>query len=89
MLPKEQRQGLGSLDALFGQAGLSAIPLDVWLDAEQRVRKLELSFEMNDPGSNQQTRASMKIEMYDYGKPLDAFLPPADEVVDVATLKKP
>ncbi len=89
MLPKEQRQGLGSLDALFGQAGLSAIPLDVWLDAEQRVRKLELSVEMNDPGSDQQARASLKIEMYDYGKPLDAFLPPADEVVDVATLKKP
>lgn len=89
MLPAEQRQGLGSLDALFGQAGLGAIPLDVWLDAEQRVRKLELSFELTEPGSDEQARIAMTIELYDYGEPLDVSLPPADEVVDVATLKKP
>ena len=57
-------------------------------DPEGPIR-LELSVEMNDPESDQQARASLKIEMYDYGKPLDAFLPPADEVVDVATLQKP
>lgn len=89
MLPAEQRQGLGSLDALFGQAGLSAIPLDVWLDAEQRVRKLELAFELTEPGSDQQARASITIELYDYGEPLDVSLPPASEVVDAATLKQP
>jgi len=87
MLPAEQRQSLGSLDTLLGQSGLSAIPLDVWLDAEQRVRKLELSFELGGMGS-QQAGASLTMEMYDYGEPLDVSLPPADQVVDAATLKK-
>ena len=88
MLSKEKRQGLGSLDTLLGQSGLSELPLDVWLDAEQRVRKLELSFEMSQPGSGEM-RASMTVELFDYGKPLDVTLPPADEVVDAATLKRP
>ncbi len=68
---------------------MGAIPLDVWLDAEQRVRKLELAFELTDPGSDEQARTAMTIELFDYGEPLDVSLPPADDVVDVATLKKP
>jgi len=89
MLPAEQQTGLGSLDAIFGQAGLSAIPLDVWLDAEQRVRKLEMAFEMAAPGADEKARTAMTIELYDYGEPLDISLPPADEVVDAAALKQP
>lgn len=87
MLPAEQRQGLGSLDGMLGQARLGAIPLDVWLDAEQRVRKLELALELGS--GSQQARASMAMEVYDYGEPLDVTLPPADQVVDAATLKQP
>jgi hypothetical protein len=87
MLPADQRQSLGSLDALLGQTGLTSIPIDVWLDAQQRVRKLELSFELGGTGS-QQAGASMTMELYDYGKPLDVSLPPADQVVDAATLKQ-
>ena len=32
-------------------------------------------------------KASFDVELYDYGKPLEITLPPADEVVDAATLK--
>ena len=32
-------------------------------------------------------KASLVVELYDYGKPLDLELPPADQVVDAATLK--
>lgn len=87
MLPAEQRQGLGSLDGLLGQAGLGAIPIDVWLDSDQRVRKLELSLELGS--GSQKASASLTMELYDYGEPLDVSLPSADQVVDAATLKRP
>ena len=32
-------------------------------------------------------KASLVVELYDYGKPLELELPPADQVVDAATLK--
>lgn len=87
MLPAEQRQGLGSLDGLLGQAGLGAIPLDVWIDAEQRVRKLELSLALGS--GDQAAGAHLTMELYDYGQPLDVSLPPAGQVVDAATLRQP
>ena len=37
--------------------------------------------------SAQTMKASFAVELYDYGKPLEITLPPADEVVDAATLK--
>ena len=33
-------------------------------------------------------KGSVVLEVYDYGKPLDLDLPPADQVVDAATLKQ-
>jgi hypothetical protein len=88
LVPPDQRQGLGNLDAMLGQAGMSAIPLDVWLDAEQRVRKLEISLSVTAPGTTEEARTAMTMELYDYGEPVDLPLPPADEVADVATLKQ-
>ena len=32
-------------------------------------------------------KASLVVELYDYGKALDLDLPPADQVADAATLK--
>lgn len=89
LVPADKQDSLGGLDALLGKAGLSAIPLDVWLDSEQRVRKLELELEIGDPDSGQQVRAAMAMELYDYGEPLDLSLPAAEDVVDASTLKKP
>ena len=88
LVPPDQRQGLGSFDTVLGQAGLEEIPLDVWLDAEQRVRKLELAFELEAPGTSKKARTAMTMELYGYGEPLEISLPPAGEVVDAATLKQ-
>lgn len=88
LLPKKQQQGLGSLDGLLGPAGLGPIPLDVWLDAEQRVRKLRLTAELADPTSDRKAGGSFTIELFDYGEPLELALPPAEEVVDASVLER-
>ncbi len=89
LLPAAQRQSLGSLDQAAAQAGLDALPLNIWIDSDQRVRKLSLDLDAKQPGTDQSVKASFVIELYDYGAPLDLQLPPAEQVVDAATLKQP
>ena len=87
LVPKEQRQSLGGLDQSAKQAGLTELPLDVWIDADQRVRKLSIDLDAKQPGTDASVKASLVVELFDYGTPLDVELPPADQVVDAATLK--
>lgn len=86
LVPPEQRAGLGSIDQAFTQAGLSAIPIDVWIDAERRLRKLVMDVTATAPGAGGTGSARLELEVYDYGVPLELALPPADQVVDASTL---
>ncbi len=67
---------------------MNKLPLEIWVDGEQRVRKLSIDLDEKDPDSGEQVKASLVVELYDYGVPLDLELPPADRVVDAATLEK-
>jgi hypothetical protein len=87
LVPAAQRESLGGLDQAATQAGLTGIPIDIWIDGDQQVRKLTMEIETKQPGTTQTVKASLEVELYDYGKPLDITLPPADQVVDAATLK--
>jgi hypothetical protein len=64
-----------------GQVG-QTIPADLWLDAEGRLRKLVLTTE-EAPG---RTPTTLTIVLWDFGAPVDATPPPADQVVDVGGL---
>jgi hypothetical protein len=88
LVPAAQRQSLGSLGQSAQQAGVSEIPLDIWIDADQLVRKLSVDLDAKQPGTDQSVKASLVVELYDYGTPLDLKLPPADQVVDASTLKQ-
>ena len=89
LVPAAQRQSLGGIDQAAKRAGLTALPLDVWIDADQQVRKLSLDLDAKQPGTDAPVKASLVVELYDYGTALDLALPPADQVVDAATLKQP
>ncbi len=90
LVPEAETQGadLGAmLDQVLGQAGLSEMPFDVWLDEAGLVRKVEASFSMAPPGEQGKLEASMSFELYDYGVEVDVTPPPAGEVVDASTLR--
>ncbi len=87
LIPADQRQSLGGLDQAAKQAGLTAVPFDVWIDADQQLRKLTVDLDAKQPGTSDSVKASLDLELYDYGKALDLELPPADQVADAATLK--
>ena len=69
--------------------GSTEIPLEIWIDSEQRVRKLSIDVDAKQPGTSTSMKASLVVEVYDYGKALELELPPADQVADAATLKLP
>ena len=46
-----------------------------------------MDIDAKQPGTSQAVKASLVVELYDYGKPLEIHLPPADEVVDASALK--
>jgi hypothetical protein len=77
-----------SLDGLGASAGtVDEVPLDIWIDADQRVRKLSVEAEQKQPGTDKTAKASLVLEVYDYGTSVDIQLPPADQVADASTLK--
>jgi hypothetical protein len=104
LVPEAQRRALGGL----GQAGRAEIPIEVWIDADRRIRKLTIDLDGIDreppatgtsgqsgaplsslgAGGTMDLEGSIVLEVYDYGKPLDLDLPPADQVADAATLKQ-
>ena len=88
LVPAAQQQSLGGLGQSAKQSGVSELPLDVWVDSDQRVRKLSIDLDAKQPGSDQSVKASLVVELYDYGTALDLKLPPADQVVDASTLKQ-
>jgi len=51
-------------------------------------QKLSIDLDAKQPGSDAPVKASLVVEFYDYNKPLDLEVPPADQVIDAATLKK-
>lgn len=87
LVPASQREGLGGIDKAAQQAGLTEIPVEIWIDGDQQVRKLSIDVDAKQPGLSASVKASLVVEVYDYGKALDLELPPADQVADAATLK--
>lgn len=78
-------QGL-SLETL----GDLVIPVDVWIDDNDQVRRFSLTMDIGDmAGSMGQAEGVsgvtmvMNMEMFDYGAEIDVALPPPDMVVDL------
>lgn len=60
-----------------------AIPLDVWVDDEMLLRRLDLRYVPAQGGGD----ATFSMELFDYGEPVDVAPPPADQVADVTELR--
>jgi hypothetical protein len=83
---------------VFEQMGLDEIPFDVWIDSENRLRKLSMELDMSElleaAGDSGELfgfdgEVSMSFELYDYGSPIDVEAPPNDdvEIIDLDDLE--
>lgn len=84
----ESLGGLGSLDQAAKQAGLSTVPVEIWIGADEQVRKLVVDVDTKGSGASSSLKASLVLELYDYGVALDLELPPAEQVVSASELKQ-
>lgn len=84
-------------DAMRQLAGLytvKTLPLDVWLDAQQRVRRYQQTLDLSTlklPAAAKAnnvlgSQLSIKFELYDFGAPVDVQVPAPDQVTDLAQL---
>jgi hypothetical protein len=76
-LPKGASSASG-LAALANALGGSGLPLDVWVDAQERVRQITMSIPLQAGTSGVQFSLTMKL--YDYGSQPVVSAPPAGEV---------
>lgn len=70
---------------LLERAGTPTIPVDVWLDAQDRVRKYTMQVDGSSFGA-ESSSVAVTYEFYDFGAPVDVSAPPADEVADLGSM---
>jgi hypothetical protein len=66
-----------ALHRLIQTSGVKTLPVDVWIDGEGFVRKVQYA----QQAAGKDVKVTMKL--HDYGKPVTVKPPPADQVVDV------
>jgi hypothetical protein len=77
----------GLFDQLAFPSSLQNVPVDVWVDAENLMRRMTMDFSFSSPGLSQQAKASLSMELFDYGAPVMVEAPPASAVVDASSLR--
>jgi hypothetical protein len=79
--PDDQRAALRrAVETLIRKGAPAQIPVDVWIGDDGLVRKLDMRIAAGAQ------RMTMRIELYDFGIPVDATPPPADEVTSLDQL---
>lgn len=88
LVPAAKREELGSmLEDLVDESGIREVPVDVWVDAHGLVRRLTMAFSATQPGTSDTVQASMRFELYDYGKDVAIAIPSPSQVVDGSALR--
>lgn len=62
---------------------VSTIPTDVWVDAQQRVRRQQVSYAVTKPAK---VALDLVVDYRDFGKPVSVTVPDASETTDLASL---
>ncbi|CAN5769985.1 hypothetical protein BH18ACT15_BH18ACT15_07650 [soil metagenome] len=68
--------------------GIDAIPADVWLDAKGAVRRMQYRLDVPSAatGGGGKAKVAVRMELFDFGTPVDVEPPPADQVTDIGQL---
>lgn len=87
----------GAHDDLVEQLGGDKLPVEVWLDDHERVRRFAIDVTMpvpkgtDAPGTPEgaEVRTQIKIDYYDFGLNVDVQAPPPDQTMDGSRLMSP
>jgi hypothetical protein len=86
-LPEQQREAARkAVDTLVEANGGATYPIDVWIGDDQLVRRTRIAYSLKVPGQEEKSSFEVTIDFYDFGTPVDAKPPPADQVQDLSEL---
>ena len=72
------------------QIGTTELPMDVWLDEKDRVRRMQMTMPLANAASGgdavKDARMTMVYEYYDFGAPVRVLPPPAAQTIDVTDM---
>jgi hypothetical protein len=81
--PAKLRPGLRkAVERLIQLTGKTTIPVEVWVDKQGYVRRETYTEELKIQG--RKTKVTDSMELYDFGGPVIAPLPPASDVTDLS-----
>jgi hypothetical protein len=72
------------IERMKRQTGLETVPMDVWLDEDDLVRRLRM--QLTFPVEGEQAGMDMKLDFFDFGVDVRIAPPPASETVDITAL---
>lgn len=67
-------ESVGGVDTTHYAATVGQIPIDVWVDAEGRLRKETVSIDISG------IKANVTLELHDFGTPVNVVAPPPDQI---------
>lgn len=70
------------LDAVREQLGDQQIPIELWIDRDNLMRRMRYSMDMQDPESGRSLTMTFESDFFDFGAEQDVTAPPEAEVVD-------
>jgi hypothetical protein len=83
----EQRQ---MLDSMRQQLGTSELPMEVWLDSDDRVRRQRSEIDLDAMHAQGQTASGgtvvTVVELHDFGVDVEVEAPPEEDTVDIQDL---
>ena len=81
------RQERASFRGFAGSLGPGVIPVDVWVDSQNLVRRVQLTLRVQGGmGAPGRARFVLTIDFYDFGVPVRVSAPPAAQVASVPQL---
>ena len=79
--PKLRKTFRASIQSLKRGLGRSEIPVDVWVDEDNLVRRLQEHLTIAGGG-----KIDFSVDFYDFGTPVTVSPPPASDTLDLATV---
>lgn len=83
--PADRTAAQESVAALERISGSSSLPVDVWVDSHNLVRREEFGYQECVPGTTGKTRWHLRVEYLDFGDQPVPQPPPGNEVADVTS----
>ncbi len=74
-----------ALSGIEQAAGTDEIPIDVWVDGQHLVRRVQMSMDLGSPTAPTMTE-TVTVDLSDYGPQSPPAIPPAGDVQDLSSL---